>query len=115
MLSMTQATRPSFADPQAYRRWVVKVGSAVLAGPEGLEQEVLDRLADELACLRAEGREVVVVSSGAVAAGTAHLRLPERPSTIPAKQAAAAVGQPLLVRAWEQAFRRHGVSVAQCS
>mgnify|MGYP003878951811 FL=1 len=113
MLSVTQATRPSFADPQVYRRWVVKVGSAVLAGPQGLEQEVLDRLADELACLRAEGREVVVVSSGAVAAGTAHLRLPERPSTIPAKQAAAAVGQPLLVRAWEQAFRRHGVSVAQ--
>lgn len=115
MLSMTHAARPrpSFADPQAYRRLVVKVGSAVVTGPDGLQQDVLDRLADELAALRAEGREVVVVSSGAVAAGTAHLRLAERPSTIPAKQAAAAVGQPLLVRAWGRAFRRHGLSVAQ--
>lgn len=100
-------------DAQAYRRLVVKVGSAVITGPDGLRQEVLDRLADELVELRAEGREVVVVSSGAVAAGTAQLRLAERPSTIPAKQAAAAVGQPLLVRAWGQAFRRHGLSVAQ--
>lgn len=115
MLSMTHAARerPSFADPQTYRRLVVKVGSAVLAGPHGLDQPVLDRLAGELAELRAEGREVVVVSSGAVAAGVAHLGLVDRPATIPAKQAAAAVGQPLLVRAWEQAFRRHGVSVAQ--
>jgi len=106
-------SRPSFQDPQAYRRLVVKVGSAVLAGPQGLNQPVLDRLADELVALRAEGRELVVVSSGAVAAGVAHLQLPERPGTIPAKQAAAAVGQPLLVRAWERAFGRHGVSVAQ--
>ncbi|MER3455917.1 MAG: glutamate 5-kinase [candidate division GAL15 bacterium] len=112
---MTHASRarPCFTDPQVYRRLVVKVGSAVVAGPGGLEQEVLNRLADELAELRGQGREVVVVSSGAVAAGVAHLRLPERPTTIPAKQAAAAVGQPLLVRAWEHAFRRHGVSVAQ--
>jgi glutamate 5-kinase len=106
-------SRPSFQDPQAYRRLVVKVGSAVLAGPQGLNQPVLDRLADELVALRAEGRELVVVSSGAVAAGVAHLQLRERPGTIPAKQAAAAVGQPLLVRAWERALGRHGVSVAQ--
>ncbi len=115
MLSMTQAprARPSFADPRAYHRLVVKVGSAVLAGPGGLDQQVLDRLADELAELRAQGREVVVVSSGAVAAGTAYLRLQQRPSTIPAKQAAAAVGQPLLMHAWQQAFRRHGTPVGQ--
>ncbi len=92
---------------------VVKVGSAVVAGPQGLDQPVLDRLADELAALREEGREVVVVSSGAVAAGVASLQLGERPGTIPGKQAAAAVGQPLLMRAWERAFGRHGISVAQ--
>ncbi|MDR5709558.1 MAG: glutamate 5-kinase [Armatimonadota bacterium] len=97
-------------DPAACRRIVVKVGSALIADPAS---STIPRLAGELAELRRGGREVVVVSSGAVALGTARLKLPARPLSIPAKQAAAAVGQPLLMQAWAEAFARHGLVAAQ--
>jgi len=100
-------------DPASSRRLVVKVGSALITGPHGLDPSSLHRLAAEMAELRAEGREVVLVSSGAVASGVARMGLAGRPTTIPAKQAAAAVGQPLLMRAWEAAFSAHGLTVAQ--
>ncbi|MCS7173349.1 MAG: glutamate 5-kinase [Armatimonadetes bacterium] len=97
-------------DPSTCRRVVVKVGSALIADPAS---RAIPRLAGELAELRRGGREVVVVSSGAVALGTARLKLPTRPLSIPAKQAAAAVGQPLLMQAWAEAFGRHGLATAQ--
>ncbi|MDE2489206.1 MAG: glutamate 5-kinase [Elusimicrobia bacterium] len=101
-------------DPRAAaRRVVVKVGSGVLAGRgEGLDGAVLRRLAGEIAAARAGGREVVLVSSGAILAGRERLRLPARPDTR-LKQAAAAVGQSRLMRAWEAAFARRGRTVAQ--
>ncbi len=105
-----QARRNLFAQA---RRVVVKVGSAVLAGAAGLNQERIDRLAAELAALGQAGREVILVSSGAIAAGTRKIGLPRRPASIPEQQAAAAVGQSALVQAWEDGFRKHGRSVAQ--
>ena len=89
---------------QRYRRLVVKVGSAVIAGREGLKKERLEDIAAQILSLRAEGREIVLVSSGAMASGVAHLGLSERPKTMPGKQAVAAVGQPVLMRAWGEAF-----------
>ena len=95
------------------RRLVVKVGSAVLTRANGLNPLMLHRLSDQIADLREAGIEVVLVSSGAVAAGMRRIGLEERPKTIPEKQAAAAVGQSFLMQTWEEAFRKHEIPVAQ--
>jgi glutamate 5-kinase len=96
------------------RRIVVKVGSNVLAGPTGLRQERVTALASEIAALIAGGRQVVVVSSGAVAAGATRLG-PNAPSRqrIEWRQAAAAIGQIGLMAAYERAFAAHERQVAQ--
>lgn len=95
------------------RRLVVKVGTGLITRPGlGPDPERIAALAAELASVR-EGRELVLVTSGAIATGMARLTLPERPRTIPDKQAAAAVGQSALMWHYEQAFKRHGVPVGQ--
>ena len=96
------------------RRLVVKVGSGLITAREaGLDPARIGALADELAAVRRQGTEVALVSSGAVVAGMARLRLQVRPRSIPEKQAAAAVGQSALMEHYETAFARHGVTVAQ--
>ncbi len=98
----------------AARRVVVKIGSAVLVGTDGgLDRARIDALVDEIAAQHAAGREMVVVTSGAVAAGFMRLGLTQRPKLIPHKQAAAAVGQISVMSAYEAAFARHGIKVAQ--
>ena len=95
------------------KRIVVKVGSGVLSGGgDGLDAAVLRRLAGEIARARAAGDEILVVSSGAILAGRERLKLKGRPS-VQLKQAAAAVGQSRLMRAWEAAFARPRITVAQ--
>ncbi len=96
------------------RRVVVKVGSAVLTRADGdLDRTRIDRLSGEIAALRASGREVVVVTSGAVAAGVGRLGFAQRPRTIPHKQAAAAIGQIGVMAAWEASFAACACKVAQ--
>jgi len=96
------------------RRIVIKIGSGVLTSQTGgLDRARIDLLVGEIAALHAGSREVVVVTSGAVAAGVARLELPQRPRTIPHKQAAAAVGQIGVMSAYEAAFWTHGVRAAQ--
>ncbi|RLE00231.1 MAG: glutamate 5-kinase, partial [Aquificota bacterium] len=96
------------------RRLVVKVGSGVIAHPQGgLREEVVSGLALDLAGLRNQGMEVILVSSGAVAAGIGVLGLQGRPKSIPSKQACAAVGQAHLIWAYERHFERWGQKVAQ--
>jgi glutamate 5-kinase len=95
------------------RRLVVKVGSSLITTPEtGPDPARIEALAAEIADIRTT-REVVLVSSGAIATGMARLALPERPRSIPEKQAAAAVGQSALMWQYEAAFKRHGVAVGQ--
>lgn len=94
-----------------YHRLVVKVGSAVLSDTKGPQQQL--EIAAQIAALRSEGREVVLVSSGAVATGMSKLGFKERPKNMPFKQALAAVGQPTLMHLWEQAFSWFGLKVAQ--
>jgi glutamate 5-kinase len=93
------------------RRAVVKIGSNVLAGPDGLRLPRIRALAAEVAELVGGGRQIVVVSSGAVAAGGA--RLGGRRGLLEWQQAAAAVGQPSLMAGYERAFPRHQRTVAQ--
>jgi len=96
------------------KRIVVKIGSSLIASrATGLRPEQIERLADELAALRASGREVLVVSSGAIVSGIKKLQLKEYPKSLPVKQAAAAVGQSRLMWAYEKAFERLGIQVAQ--
>jgi glutamate 5-kinase len=96
------------------KRIVVKIGSSLIASrATGLRPEQIERLADEIAALRAGGREVLVVSSGAIVSGIKKLQLKEYPKSLPVKQAAAAVGQSRLIWAYEKAFERLGIQVAQ--
>jgi len=97
---------------ESARRVVVKVGTAVLAGSAGLDGEIIDRLAAQTDDLCSAGREVVIVSSGAIAAGRALLR-GLRGTTIAARQAAAAAGQNELMNSWARAFAVHGRTVGQ--
>ncbi|MFW6203447.1 MAG: glutamate 5-kinase [Actinomycetota bacterium] len=95
-------------------RVVVKVGSSSLTtATGGLDEHRLAALVDVLAKARLDGREVVLVSSGAIAAGLAPLGLPQRPRDLATQQAAASVGQGLLVARYSHAFARHGLDVGQ--
>jgi glutamate 5-kinase len=96
------------------QRVVVKVGSSSLTtAAGGLDQDRLDSLVDALAGARSAGAEVVLVSSGAIAAGLAPLGLRHRPRDLATQQAAASVGQGLLVHRYTDRFARHGIRVGQ--
>jgi glutamate 5-kinase len=96
------------------RRWVIKVGSALLTNNgQGLDTELIDTLATQMAELLRSGREVVLVSSGAVAAGMVRLGWDERPHALHDLQAAAAVGQMGLVQSYESAFQKFDLHTAQ--
>ncbi len=96
------------------RRWVVKIGSALLtADGRGLDRGAMAVWVEQMVALRRAGVELVLVSSGAVAAGMSRLGWSERPGTIHELQAAAAVGQMGLVQAWESSFAEHGLQTAQ--
>ncbi|WP_431686875.1 glutamate 5-kinase [Hahella sp. NBU794] len=96
------------------RRWVIKIGSALLTNDgRGLALDAMGLWVDQLAALRKDGVEVVVVSSGAVAEGMSRLGWKERPKLLDELQAAAAVGQMGLVQAWEAQFKRHNMQTAQ--
>lgn len=96
------------------RRVVVKIGSALLTRDgQGLNREGIEDWAAQMAALRARGIEVLLVTSGAVAAGMQRLGRTERPRALHELQAMAAVGQMSLVQAYETAFQRHGLHTAQ--
>lgn len=95
-------------------RLVVKVGSSLITNDgRGLDAVAIARWAGEIASLRRRGTEVVLVSSGAIAAGMHRLNWSRRPQAIHELQAAAAVGQMGLVQAWESAFAEHSLRAAQ--
>ena len=91
------------------KRIVVKVGTSTITYPNCSR----DHLCRELADLHNQGLEVILVTSGAVAVGSERLGLKEKPKTIPGKQAAAAVGQGILMNTYEKLFAEYGQIVAQ--
>ncbi|MBE9396992.1 glutamate 5-kinase [Pontibacterium sp. N1Y112] len=96
------------------KRWVVKIGSALLTNDgQGLDHEAIAHWVEQLAALRAQGMEIVLVSSGSVAEGMTRLGWSDRPNEVFKLQAAAAVGQMGLVQAYEANFQRHGMHTAQ--
>ncbi|HEY8350960.1 MAG TPA: glutamate 5-kinase [Sphingomonadales bacterium] len=100
---------------KAARRVVIKIGSALLVdGASGqLRDQWLAALVEDVAALKAAGKDVILVSSGAVALGRRELKLPGRPKTLDEAQAAAAVGQIRLAHAYQEALSRHGLVAAQ--
>ncbi|WP_022956930.1 glutamate 5-kinase [Perlucidibaca piscinae] len=96
------------------RRWVVKIGSALLTDDgQGLDQQAMAGWVAQMVALKARGIELILVSSGAVAEGMVRMGLRQRPEDVPALQACAAIGQMGLVQAYESHFREHGVRTAQ--
>lgn len=96
------------------RRWVIKIGSALLTNDgAGIDQQRIADWVAQIAVLRAQGVEVVLVSSGAVAAGMTELGWQRRPHELELLQAAAAVGQSRLVEHYQSCFKQHGRQTAQ--
>lgn len=94
--------------------WVVKIGTSVLAAPNGtLDLVRIDHLTGQINQIIASGRRVALVSSGAIGAGMGQLALKRRPDSLPMLQAAAAVGQSYLIRAYDDGFRRQNRHAAQ--
>jgi glutamate 5-kinase len=99
---------------KASRKWVVKIGSALLTDDgKGLDYQAIARWVDQLVLLKAQGIDVVLVSSGAIAEGMMRLGWGKRPAQVHRLQAAAAVGQMGLVQVYEANFKRHQVQTAQ--
>jgi glutamate 5-kinase len=96
------------------KRIVVKVGSSSVAHANGKPNfDQIEALVRQLSGLHNQGKEVLLVTSGAIGTGSARLGLTRRPMTIPAKQAAAAVGQGMLMHIYEKFFSEYGVTVGQ--
>jgi glutamate 5-kinase len=95
------------------KRIIVKVGSAVLTGESGIDLEIVEQLAADMAALHAQGLHVIFVSSGAIASGKHRLGIEGKLKNLPQKQAAAAIGQGRLMRVYSNAFGKHGLFVGQ--
>ena len=107
---MSKAVHPQ----KTAARIVVKVGTRLLTHDTGqLNLAFMDRFVRELADLKNQGRQIILVSSGAIGAGMGRLGMKRRPETIPEKQAAAAVGQGVLIQLYEKFFLEYGQIVAQ--
>lgn len=97
-----------------YKRLVIKIGSNVLAGKDGLPNEDrMRKLTEEIAALSREGREIVVVSSGAVAAGRSLVKVSEKSDEVEARQLLASVGQVQLIRRYADLFKTHDLVCSQ--
>jgi glutamate 5-kinase len=99
---------------QKSQRWIVKIGSALLTQDgKGLDYDAISDWAKQIARLRQQGIELVLVSSGSVAEGMSRMGWTKRPSTLPELQAAAAIGQTGLIEAYERQFQQYQIQAAQ--
>src|SRR5687768_17497945 len=104
---------PGF-DPDRFKRIVVKIGSALLTGADGrVNRRWLTGVAADVAALKSSGKDVLIVSSGAIAIGSTILGVARRRARLDELQAAAAAGQVRLVHAWQEALDAHGITAAQ--
>jgi glutamate 5-kinase len=95
------------------KRVLIKIGSAVLTGSDGLDREIIQHLVDQIAALTKKGVQIVMVTSGAIASGKHRLGITTPLKSIPQKQAAAAIGQGRLMRVYSNAFAKHDIYVGQ--
>jgi glutamate 5-kinase len=96
------------------KRWVIKIGSALITNEgRGLDTEAIKRWAEQMAELRGSGKELLLVSSGAVAEGMSRIGMTQRPNALYELQAVAALGQMGLIQHFESCFKKHGIHTAQ--
>ncbi len=95
------------------KRMVVKVGTNLLSDRSGIDKNRIRELVDQIAALRERGVQVLLVSSGAVGLGAKALKHEAAVKYIPLRQACAAIGQPVLMDAWQREFKRHGLLCSQ--
>ncbi|HNY51079.1 MAG TPA: glutamate 5-kinase, partial [Smithella sp.] len=95
------------------KKILVKVGSAVLTGDEGLDLKVIDSIVQDMSDLKTRGYDLVLVTSGAIVSGKHRMKITEKLKSIPEKQAAAAIGQGRLMRVYSKSFEGNGHYVAQ--
>lgn len=101
-------------DVSGYRRIVIKIGSALLtANGQGLDLDIIQHWVGQIADLHQQGKEIILVSSGAVAEGMVRMQLAHRPESLPALQACAAIGQMGLIQTWSSALQQHQIQTAQ--
>jgi glutamate 5-kinase len=98
---------------QHTKKVIIKIGSAVLTGIDGLDLQIIEQLVDEIAELTRSGCQIVIVTSGAIASGKHRMGISGPLKSMPQKQAAAAIGQGRLMRVYSNAFGKHGIYVAQ--
>jgi glutamate 5-kinase len=98
---------------EGVRRVIVKIGSGVLTGTEGLDRDIIQQLVDEMAELIRRGYHIVIVTSGAIASGKHRMGISGKLKSMPEKQACAAIGQSRVMRVYSNAFGRHDLYVAQ--
>ena len=95
------------------KRILIKIGSGVLTGENGLDLAIIENIVDEIAAFTKQGYQFVVVSSGAIASGRHRMGFKHKLQSLPEKQAAAAIGQGRLMRVYSNAFGKHELIVAQ--
>lgn len=110
-MTTRQITRKAVAES---KRWVIKIGSALITNDgQGLNHQAIQSWAEQIAALRETGKEILLVSSGAVAEGMARLGWKQRPHALHELQAAAALGQMGLIQNFESCFKQHDIHTAQ--
>lgn len=107
------STSQQFSTLSACKRIVVKVGSGVLTRENSLNLDIINSITNQICALHDKGLEVILVSSGAMAAGVTKIGLGKRPSETPKRQAVSAIGQADLIREWEKSLEHCGRKVAQ--
>ena len=95
------------------KRIVIKIGTNILTRGRGVDTAYVSRVARQISGLLKTGRQVVIVSSGAIGMGSGQLHAANKVRNIKMRQAYAAIGQPLLMAEWRKSFLRYGVTVAQ--
>jgi glutamate 5-kinase len=95
------------------KKVLIKIGSAVLTGDNGLDLDIIEQLVDDMVDLQKRGYHIVIVTSGAIASGKHRMGITGPLKSMPQKQAAAAIGQGRLMRVYSNAFGKHGIYVAQ--
>ncbi|MBN2511081.1 MAG: glutamate 5-kinase, partial [Spirochaetales bacterium] len=95
------------------KRIVVKVGTNILSDAESIDRAFIESIAGQIQDLRAQSLQVILVSSGAIGMGAKELGIPSSVKEIPMRQACAAIGQPLLMHAYREAFKKRGIIISQ--
>ncbi|MGE4546339.1 MAG: glutamate 5-kinase [Desulfurella sp.] len=105
--------KQEYLDLSKYTRIVIKVGSAIITNNYDIDEDKINQIAQDVSYLRKQNKEVLIVSSGAVACGMKVLNIKKKPDSVPIKQALASIGQPYLISIYEKAFAQFSTNISQ--